>query len=174
MRRIGETVGSKHELDVARANVGPLLHKMHALGWPDRHRAELYIDVDGLWEGVIESPGAIMLDPDVPISMKASAIRYNFLPIAHRIDRLSHFKADRSLKLRHFLIRHTVDEDRDLWRDQTGRQLTVGELLPPAEIVEAMFVNWDDHGAPRCPNLEAYIGESLMRGVAIGLSADAN
>ncbi len=166
MRSVAEsTTEWRHELDVARSNVGLLLHKMHAIQWPVEHHGELYLDAGEFYQGWIESPGAVMLDPDVPITSKAAAIRANFLPIAHRVDKLSDFAEERSVKLRRFLVRHAIYDDRDLWRDEANRRLTIGELLPPSEVVTAMFLNWHDHRAPRCPKLEVFIGESLIRDV---------
>lgn len=155
-----------HELDAAKLNVGPFLHKMHALQWPDQHQIELPISMSGLWEGIIESPGAVMLDHQVSTPQKASAVRTNFLPLARWIDRGSDFRPGRVEKLQRFLVRHAIEDDRELWRDQHDNRLSVAAMLPPHEVVDAMFTSWEDHEASRCRTLEAFIGESLSRGVS--------
>ncbi len=160
----------EYELETAKRNVGPFLHKMHAVQWPEVHRTHIYAgdadDNEEILSGWIESPGAVMLDPILMHSRKASAVRGNFLALARTVSGLSRCPQKRFMKLRGFLVRHSLEADRDLWQSHDGRRLAVSEILPPRKVVDAMFTNWHDHNASRCRSLETYIGRSLIRGAA--------
>jgi len=142
-----------------------LLHKFHALQYPQQHVGGMDIGrAVGLpWEGWVDSPGRDMLDPELPIALKIVEIRDNFIPVARWSNGHGDMGLSRPDRLRAFLDTSVADEEKRLWTDDSGEVVPVSRLLPDDKVVEAMFRAWGDgrHQA-RCAALSAYIGQWLL------------
>ncbi len=98
-----------------------------------------------LFDDIRDSPGAIMLMPDVPDHERDNALMIDFMPIAAYLDGEHDTLSDRYQTLLTFLMMECVEADHDAWARADGTVYDFEELLP-RNVAEFMFKRWhDDH-----------------------------
>ncbi len=130
------------DYNLAVHKIPAFMDKLHVLHDPDA-----YLEGPGAWyTDKYESPGGIMLDPDVKPHEQEDALRTDFMPIA-RYAVHGHSFHQRYKLLRAFVLLNVTDQDRAIWANTNHKKYNFSQLLP-ADIGAVMLHKWVDLQEP--------------------------
>jgi hypothetical protein len=159
---------------VPRLYAWNLLHRFHALSYPERYLENPLASTDPNASNDLSrvSPGEpalkselLLVKPGQDLAVISGEIANVARPV---LDFMTRFRPRHELRrateiyCQQQIRRYDRDEPRE-FVDANNRPLTAGQILPPSSIIKAMHETWNIREVRRCHPLEKYIGEVLAQ-----------
>lgn len=141
-------------IEKGRRFVTPFVNDLHALHYPEAHREpdEIVLPDGRIVSLYPPSPEQRIADPNTTVREKSEAIGFNFRHVGEAVEANV---AGGGLMLFCLENMQWVDH-RDLTEKQ-GSPFVLAHIMPPEDVIHAMFRHFAELHHDDCPALEGYI-----------------